>query len=357
MNYTNFLKRAWHILWHYPALWVFGFLLALTGSSGGSGGGGGGQGSVNFRGNNNDFDKLPDTEFFRQIGDYLKNLSVRFDNLQFTDVIPWIILGGLVVLVLMVVFTILRNLALTANYKMVNHFEATGEKVNWKQGFRWGWSKKIWQLFLIDLVVGLPVAAIVLILFGCAGLPFLLAISKNNAATTVGIVAGIGLLLLAILIIIVISVFVGVWLKLAKRVCVLDEKGVMESLRSGWQLMRSYWKDVLILWLIMVGVQLGFGLVMIPVILILLLLSGLLSAGIGFAIWAVSQGAITAIVIGFILFIIFVSIPGTFARGFGETYYETVWTLLFRETKSTKDISDLSDLPGDEPRLVEPAIA
>ncbi len=357
MNYTNFLKRAWHILWHYPALWVFGFLLALTGSSGGSSGGGGGQGSVNYRGNQTDFDRLPDTEFFRQIGDYLRNLSVRFDNIQFTDVLPWIILGGFAILVLSVVFTILRNLALTANYKMVNHYEATGEKVNWKQGFRWGWSKKIWQLFLMDVVVGLPIAAIVLILLGCAGLPFLLAISENNAATAVGIVAGIGLLLLAILLIIVISVFVGVWLKLAKRVNVLDEKGVMESLRSGWQLMRTYWKDVVILWLIMVGVQLGFGLVMIPVVLIILMVSGLLGAGIGFAIWALSQGAVAAIITGFILFIVFVSIPSTFASGLGETYFETVWTLLFRETKLPKDMADLSDLPGDEPQLVEPAIA
>jgi hypothetical protein len=356
MNYTNFLKRAWHILWHYPALWVFGFLLALTGSSSG-GGGGGGQGSVNYRGNQTDFDKLPDTEFFRQIGDYLKNLSVRFENIQFTDVLPWIILGGFAILVLSIAFTILRNLALTANYKMVNHYEATGEKVNWKQGFRWGWSKKIWQLFLIDLVVGLPVAAIVIILFGCAALPFLLAISENNAATAVGIVAGIALLLLAILILVIISVFVGVWLKLAKRICVLDDKGIMDSLRSGWKLMRGFWKDVLILWLIMVGVQLGFGLVMIPVVLILLVLSGLLGGGIGFAIWAISQGAITAIIIGFILFILFVSIPSTFAGGLGETYFETVWTLFFRETQLPHDAADLSDLPGDEPQLVEPAIA
>lgn len=34
------LKRAWEILWNYKVLWIFGFLLALTGagSRGGSGG-------------------------------------------------------------------------------------------------------------------------------------------------------------------------------------------------------------------------------------------------------------------------------------------------------------------------------
>lgn len=356
MNYTNFLKRAWHILWHYPALWVFGFLLALTGSGGG-GGGAGGQGSVNFDGNGRNFNNMPDSEFFRQLENYFDKMTFRFENLQFSDILPWIVLGGLVVLVLMVVFTVLRNLALTANYKMVDHYEVTGEKVSWKQGFRWGWSKKIWQLFLIDLVVGLPVAAIVLILLGCAGLPFLFGIPANNAATAVGIIAGIGLLLLAILIIAVIGVFIGVWLKLAKRVCVLDEKGVIDSLSSGWRLMRGYWKDVLILWLIMVGVQIAVGLVMIPVVLIILLISGLAGGGIGFVVWALSQGAIAAIVTGFIIFMVVIILPSTFVGGLGETYYETVWTLLFRETKLPKDISDLSDLPGDEPQLVEPALA
>ena len=39
MDPVKILKRAWHILWSYRALWVFGLILALTaaGSSGGSG--------------------------------------------------------------------------------------------------------------------------------------------------------------------------------------------------------------------------------------------------------------------------------------------------------------------------------
>jgi hypothetical protein len=39
MDPVKILKRAWHILWSYRALWIFGLILALTaaGSSGGSG--------------------------------------------------------------------------------------------------------------------------------------------------------------------------------------------------------------------------------------------------------------------------------------------------------------------------------
>lgn len=38
MNHQQILKRAWHILWNYRAIWVFGILLALTTASGGGGG-------------------------------------------------------------------------------------------------------------------------------------------------------------------------------------------------------------------------------------------------------------------------------------------------------------------------------
>ena len=39
MDPVKILKRAWHILWSYRTLWIFGLILALTasGSSGGSG--------------------------------------------------------------------------------------------------------------------------------------------------------------------------------------------------------------------------------------------------------------------------------------------------------------------------------
>ena len=33
MDHTKILKRAWHILWQYRVLWVFGFILALTTAS------------------------------------------------------------------------------------------------------------------------------------------------------------------------------------------------------------------------------------------------------------------------------------------------------------------------------------
>jgi len=248
-------------------------------------------------------------------------------------------------LVMSAVNVILRNLALTANYKMVDHYESTGEKAGWKQGFRWGWSRNIWKFFLMDLVVGIPLMVFVIAFFVCAMLPFALVATENNGAMVLGIVSGIALLILFVLLIIVISAFIGLWLKLAKRVCVFENKGVFESLSEGWRLMRKFWKDVLFMWLILIGVQIGVSIVTVPIVIILLIISGLFGAGVGFATWAISQGAIASLIIGFAIFVLVLSIPMTFVSGLSETYFETIWTLLYRETKSPLDLDAIPELP------------
>ena len=36
IDFGKILKRAWHVLWNYKILWIFGILLALTASRGNS---------------------------------------------------------------------------------------------------------------------------------------------------------------------------------------------------------------------------------------------------------------------------------------------------------------------------------
>ena len=40
---VKILQRAWHILWNYRTLWVFGLLIALAAGGAGSSGNGGGR--------------------------------------------------------------------------------------------------------------------------------------------------------------------------------------------------------------------------------------------------------------------------------------------------------------------------
>ena len=65
------LKRAWHILWNYRILWLFGVLLALTsgGGGGGNGGGNGGSSNYNFNSNNPGID-WNSTPFLRELSSW-----------------------------------------------------------------------------------------------------------------------------------------------------------------------------------------------------------------------------------------------------------------------------------------------
>ena len=170
MDPVKILKRAWHILWSYRALWVFGLILALTaaGSSGGSGGNNGARFSGD--GNNQGYEApLPENwreeigkafaeagkEFSRILEDGLPALGISRGELT---ALLWI--GAIFVLIMLVigiVMAIARYVSETAVIKMVDEYEATDTKMTVRQGFRIGWSRTSWRLFLINLIVNIPV--------------------------------------------------------------------------------------------------------------------------------------------------------------------------------------------------------
>src|ERR1035437_7247624 len=51
IDFGKILKHAWHILWNYRILWIFGILLAIT-SGGGGGNGSSARSNYNFNGTN-----------------------------------------------------------------------------------------------------------------------------------------------------------------------------------------------------------------------------------------------------------------------------------------------------------------
>ena len=60
IDFGKILKRAWHILWNYRMLWIFGFILALFGGMFSSGFGNGSNGTrYNFNGPNPNGQTIP----------------------------------------------------------------------------------------------------------------------------------------------------------------------------------------------------------------------------------------------------------------------------------------------------------
>ena len=174
----------------------------------------------------------------------------------------------------------------------------------------------------------------------------------------ISVIATVGLFFLAILVIVLVSVAINILERFFWRTCVLENYVVIESIREGWGMVRRNLKDVGIMWLIMVGVQIGYAILTIPVALLLLAAGALLGGGAGFTVGALTRlfatGAVpwvTGGVVGLPVFILVMALPMLFLGGLKETYVSSVWTLTYRELRSGEMLggAETPDLPEPEP--------
>ncbi len=318
MDHFNILKRALRITWRYRALWVFGILLALVSGGGGfNGGGGGGGGEGGFGGG----PSIPPEAVPIIIGVVLAICALA--------------------IVLTLVFAVVRYVAETALIGMVNEIEETGN-TNVRSGFRHGWSRHAWRLFLIDVVIGIPVAIAALILLAFAASPLVLLFIDSTAAKVIGIVGAVGLFFIWALLMIVVSAVVSLLREIARRQCVLDDKGVLASIGDGYWMIRRNLSDVGVMWLILIGVGIVWSIVMIPVVLVLLALflaiGAVLAGGPALLLYAITQAEAPAIVVAVIaatpLFLLVFVAPLLFLNGLYLTFRSSTWTLTYREVRA-----------------------
>jgi len=243
---------------------------------------------------------------------------------------------------------------------MVDDYEETGEKRSVRQGFRLGWSRTALRLFLINLLIGLPTALAFILLFALAAAPLLLWTTKSTAAGVVGTVATIGLSFLVILLAIVVGVVLSLLMRFFRRVCALEELGVIESIRQGFDFVRQHLKDVGIMWLIMVGLGLGWMILMIPVTILLVVVGAMVGSFPALLVGGLAslflEGAvpwILAAAVGIPIFILVVAVPGLFLGGLAEVFKSSVWTLTYRELRA---LESLETEPGQLPELDAPSL-
>ncbi|MDY6876883.1 MAG: hypothetical protein SWK90_11875 [Chloroflexota bacterium] len=354
MDHINILKRAWEITWRYRVLWIFGIILALTTASGGNGP------QATFSGNGNGNGGFPPP------GDFsMPEIS--------PGVVTALIAIGIglacVIAVLVIVSVVARYVAETALIRMVDDHEETGEKHSVRQGFRMGWSRTAFRLFLTRWLVTLPMIVIFILLFALAAAPLLLWATESRTIGVIATVATIGLGLLILLLAIVIATAVSLLIKFFWRACALEELGVIESLRQGFNVVRHHWLDVLIMWLIMIGVNIGWIIAMIvttivlfPVILLLIVVGGLMGGlpallvgGLASLFFEGTVPWILAAVIGGPIFILIVTAPWIFLGGLMEVFKSSVWTLTYRELRALEGLDTEREIETEEwPELDEP---
>jgi hypothetical protein len=357
MQYTQILKRSWKILWSYPALWVFGIILALTAGATPS--------NPNSRYDFNSSSNQPSNpsttpngssgQFVQAFNQFWNQLT---QTIQKPDVERTIIVVviGLVCLALLIgiLFTFAKYVSRVALFRMVDGYETTGEKVSWKQGFRLGWSRSAWRLFLIDLVIGLPIAVVFFILIGISLLPLILGLIAGGALTLVSIIPTIGLVFLVIFLGVAVGLLMALVMEIIWRVCVLQQTGVFEAIRLGWQMVRKNLKHVFLMWLILVGIGIGYNLAAIPVALILLVVGALVGGAAAVALYLIVQaaagvtaGVIAAAIVGGLLLLLALGLPMLFLGGLKQTYFSTTWTLVYREFKRVLPEAPVLAIEGD----------
>ena len=132
------LKRAWHILWNYRVLWIFGLLLAITmGTTGGRGGTG-----LQYQFNEQDWQRFTlNPDWGPEFNSWFNHNVAPLLNYPGQHVGAWIALGVgflLFILIISAVFALIRYPAEAAAIRMVDGYEQTGQKSTFRQGWRLG---------------------------------------------------------------------------------------------------------------------------------------------------------------------------------------------------------------------------
>lgn len=350
IDHFKIIDRAFNITLNYRALWIFGVIIALALAGGSSGGGGGGNSGAQFNGNGGHPGPGFGTEFF-------------------TPAVIGVLIAIALVLVLLallygIAVTIGRYVSESALIQMVNLHEETGATHTIKEGFKLGWSRSAWRIFLINLLIGLPLTLAFILLFVLSLSPLLLWITRETVVGILGTVTAIGLVFLVILLAIVIGIAVSTLQHFFWRTSVLEGRGVFESIREGFQMVKQNLKDVALMWLFMAVINfvIGIGLMLFFfLILILAAVVGLLPALLVGGLTSLFANGpwpwIAGAVVGVPLFILVLTIPTAFLGGLLETFKSTVWTLTYRELKAANALMNGDDAPLENITLLESAPA
>jgi hypothetical protein len=356
MDPIKILKRSWHILWSYRALWVFGLILAMAGagSSGGNGSNSGSRYEANSQ--NNQQESLPEDmpKTFKEATQEMERLfnegltEVGLPKEDLTTLIWIAVIFVVFSMILGLAVAVARYVAETSVIRMVDEYENTGAKMTVREGFRIGWSRTSWRLFLINLIVNLPMILTMLLLLGLGIMVFMNFTQGSEEAGMLSLVISIAILLLVFFVVAIVSIFLGLLRHFFWRACALENLSVGESLRRGFQMARENWKNIGIMWLVMIG--LGIVWMIVSVIAFVLTLPVVAVTAVAAALVAVIPalltGGLTSLflngwlpwIVGALfvlpLFFTVAFSPWLLLQGWQTVFTSTVWTLVYRELKA-----------------------
>ncbi len=359
-NIGDLLSRAWKILWRYRVLWIFALLLALSGGAGGGSGGGGGGGSAsgpaNLSSSGSDWfsgdwgnwqvdQTMP--QWLQEAVTWFKDtvgpmFATEAQAIRSVFAIVAILIG--ISLLVGLLLALVRYPSETAVMRMVDDHNRSGNKVTFKEGWRLGWDRRAWRLFLVDLLIGTPAFAIVILLLGVLGLlVWQLAEGSASNLSPAGI-AGVILISLFFMLFILFMVLVSLLRQYVARFVTLENTRVGEAFKRGWQMFKGKFWGTVVLGLVQTGLGIAFGFasmiaffLLIPAYAVLAIPGALVAAlpgALGYLLSSLSVPTAVAVLIGALVampfFFAIVFLPVSFLAGMFGVYTSNIWTLAFR---------------------------
>lgn len=238
MDFGEVLSRAWQIIWNHKILWLFGILASCSNANGAPG-----NAQASFEGD------LPPSmqRFFDQFG--------RLPDWQIAVII------GVIILVILLLAALAIFLSTVGRVGLIQGTLAAdrgAEQLIFGQLFS-DTLPFFWRVFGLNLVVGLAAVLLIFILL----IPFVL-----FGALTLGV----GFLCLIPLVCIFIPLFwlVGLVVEQANIAIIVEDVGIFDGLRQGWEVFRANLGSILVMGLILsLGVNLIGGFIIgLPIALI-----------------------------------------------------------------------------------------
>ncbi|MBI3913990.1 MAG: hypothetical protein HY327_07370 [Chloroflexi bacterium] len=311
MDYGKLLSRSFEVTRKFRALWLFGFLLALF-SGGTSGGGGGGAGN----------------------GGSSRGAAPNLPNIGGLDAQVGIAIGiavACVILIAIIIGILLVTISRGALIGLVAELETNQTAPTVRRGFSIG-AARFWKLFGLALLVYGPFVLIggglilVAVLPLLAAIPTLIANSGQIVDEMIPRLLALGLGSLALLICVafilaVAALIVRPLFEIFQRECVIEERGVLDSIREGYRRVRANLGDVVGIYVLTIALGFGFGIAMIPVALVLVGIPAALAIAIGAATNSAAVGIIIGSVLGLPALIVLLALQTLY-----QVFDSTLWT-------------------------------
>jgi len=288
-NFGEVLTRAWQNIWKYKVLWIFGILASCSRSGGGSGSGSNNQGSGSG-----------DVPFSGQELEGFTNEAGRFFEQNW-----WIFVAvGVAIIFLAVIFFALGMMGRIGMIKGTALAEKNVDSILFAEV----WSESLpyfWRVFGLNFLVGLVVLLIVIpfVFFGV-------------------LTAGVGFLCLLPLICVLIPLgwVVTVVVEQAQPAIVLEDLGMLDGLKRGWEVVKSNAVTMIIMSLI-----LGAGGAIIGLIFAIPIIVAFIPV---FASLAVLEESLTLLYISLACCALYMPVL-IFLNGVLTAYIQSAWALTY----------------------------